>query len=223
MNESELHTRGYTILPRFLRAADTETLCTAVSTYVRKHRMDPIFNFNAEAQNDRRRRQIDMPATLSRRLCERLTDTIGAGADTGRRATDCVILESLPGCQMQAAHVDYVPNPALLDTTDETVPLLAVAALQGDTTLDVWPESHRLLRRARLTRHTPHVKRETVHLAAGDVIVFRGDLIHAGSAYERHNLRIHVYMDHPSVPRPPNKTWVIQRHADPLLQAAVDI
>jgi hypothetical protein len=115
-----------------------------------------------------------------------------------------------------------VPDAALLDTADETVPLLAVVALQGGTFLDVWPGSHWLIRRERLTRHTPRVYRETVELDAGDVIVFRGDLIHAGSAYSSHNLRLHAYIDHPSVPRPPNKTWVIGRHAPELLQTAVD-
>ena len=214
MDHAELHTQGYTIMRGFVPAAPA--LYKAVSSYTEIHRMDPIFNFNAEARNDRKRRQINMPASMSRALREALS---GAG----RTATDFVILESLPGCQVQAAHVDYVPDEALLSTTDETVPLLAVIALQDDTTLEVWPQSHRLVRRTRLTRHTPHVSRETVALAAGDVIVFRGDLIHAGSAYESHNLRLHAYIDHPTVPRPPNKTWVIQRHAPAELQALVEL
>jgi hypothetical protein len=216
MNYEELHEKGYTVIPRFLSVTDTAHLWESVSVYVEKHRMDPIFNFNATAPTDRRRRQIDMPERLSALLRARLTE-----AAPGRMATDCVILESLAGCQIQAAHTDYVPNSALLDTNDDTVPLLAVFALQGGTRLDVWPESHRLVRRPRLTRHTPKVTRRTVELDAGDLIVFRGDLIHAGSAYTQHNLRIHTYLDHPTVPRPPNRTWVIQKHAEPLLAAAV--
>lgn len=220
MNTEALHDRGYTVLSHFLSAAE---LFTSVSDYVAAHRMDPIFNYNIEAtSSDRKRRQIDMPAALCRRLRERLTEAVGYGAADSRTATDFVILESLRGCQRQAAHVDYVPDDALLETTDDTVPLLAVVALQDGTMLDVWPGSHRLVRRRRLTRHTPHVRREIVELDAGDVIVFRGDLIHAGSAYTSHNLRLHAYIDHPLVPRPPNKTWVIQRHATELLRAAVD-
>ena len=213
MDHAELHAQGYTVMRGFVSAAPA--LYKAVSSYTESHRLDPIFNYNAEARNDRKRRQINMPASMSRALREALSGS-------GRQATDFVILESLPGCQVQAAHVDYVPDAALLETTDETVPLLAVIALQDDTTLEVWPQSHRLVRRARMTRHTPHVSRKTVSLAAGDVIVFRGDLIHAGSAYTAHNLRLHAYIDHPTVPRPPNKTWVIQRHAEPALQALVD-
>jgi hypothetical protein len=216
MNTEELHSQGYTVIPRFLNITNTAHLWELVSAYAEKHRMDPIFNFNASAPTDRRRRQIDMPVWMSA-----LLRTCLMTAAPGRMATDCVILESLRGCQVQAAHTDYVPDAALLDTDDDTVPLLAVFALQSGTKLEVWPESHRLVRRARLTRHTPKVAHRTVELDAGDVIVFRGDLIHAGSAYTAHNLRIHVYLDHPTVPRPPNRTWVIQKHAEPLLRAAV--
>lgn len=216
MNTEELHRQSYTVIPHFLGVTNTAHLWEMVSAYTGEHRMDPIFNFNAAAPTDHKRRQIDMPSWMSALLRARLM-----AAAPGRKATDCVILESVRGCQIQAAHTDYVPDTALLDTNDDTVPLLAVLAIQGGTRLEVWPESHSLVRRPRLTRHTPKVVRHTVELDAGDVIVFHGDLIHAGSAYMRHNLRIHAYLDHPSVPRPPNRTWVIQKHADLLLYAAV--
>jgi hypothetical protein len=94
-------------------------------------------------------------------------------------------------------------------------------ALEPATTLEVWPTSHRLVRRTRLTRVTRKVTRHTVELAAGDVIIFRGDLVHAGSPYEKHNVRIHAYLDHPTVSRPPNRTWVIHDHAPLLMRAAI--
>ena len=216
MNTEELHSQGYTVIPRFLGVTNTAHLWEIVSTYTDRHRLDPIFNFNALAPTDRKRRQIDMPTWMSALLRASLMAAV-----PGRMATDCVILESARGCQIQAAHTDYIPDAALLETDDDTVPLLAVFALQNGTKLDVWPESHRLMRRPRLTRHTPKVARKTVELDAGDVIVFRGDLIHAGSAYTARNLRIHAYLDHPTVSRPPNRTWVIQKHAEPLLRAAV--
>ena len=213
MNTTELHTQGYTILRRLL---DRETAAAAAAVAGRL-RMEPIFNYNpTTSRNDGRRRQADFPDTVG--LQALLESVSGSGS---RQATDFVALESLPGCQAQAAHTDYVPDAALLDTTDDTVPLLAVIALQPATTLEVWPGSHHLIRRARLTRHTPKVTRRTVRLNVGDVIVFRGDLIHAGSPYTSRNLRLHAYIDHPSVPRPPNKTWAIQRHAEPMLRTAV--
>ena len=44
-------------------------------------------------------------------------------------------------------------------------------------------------------------------LNAGDVLVMRGDTVHAGSGYVRgHFGRLHAYLDHPSVKRCPNTT-----------------
>lgn len=218
MNTAELHSQGYTIIKSLLSRADTGSLLRTVTAYTDSHCMDPIFNFNAANRyNDRRRRQINMPAALSCPLKKRLDELVGRD----RAATDFVILESRPDCQIQAAHTDYEPDDALCATTDVTVPLLAVIALQPATTLEVWPASHRLIRRTRLTRVTPKIARHTVTLGAGDVIVFRGDLVHAGSPYAERNIRLHAYIDHPAVPRPPNRTWTIQREATPLMRAAI--
>jgi hypothetical protein len=35
---------------------------------------------------------------------------------------------------------------------------------------------------------------KTVTLNAGDVVLFRGDTIHAGAAYEKTNIRVHTYL-----------------------------
>lgn len=115
-------------------------------------------------------------------------------------ALNFVLLESRPGCQRQAAHCDYVPTPELLAASDETIPLLFFLALEDDTQA---------------------VQRKTLQLAAGDAVVFRADLIHAGSAYDKNNIRIHAYLDHPSVKRDPNRTWIIYKHAAPEVRARI--
>jgi hypothetical protein len=52
-----------------------------------------------------------------------------------------------------------------------------------------------------------------VSLDAGDVFVFRADLVHAGGDYHSHNIRMHCYMDSPAVHRDPNRTFIISKHA----------
>ena len=47
----------------------------------------------------------------------------------------------------------------------------------------------------------------TLTLNAGDLIIFRGDLSHAGAAYEEDNVRVHVYIDSPLYPREPGETF----------------
>ena len=218
MNTAELHSQGYTVVKRLMSHTETDILFRGVMAHVDDRGTGHIFNYNTETnRNDRRRRQVNMPVALSRGLADRLDTLVGRVA----AANDFVILESRPGCQIQAAHTDYVPDDSLRSVTDDTMPLLAVIALQPATTLEVWPASHRLARRTRLTRVTPKIARHTVTLDAGDVIIFRGDLVHAGSPYAARNIRIHAYIDHPTVPRPPNRTWAIGRHADPLMRAAI--
>ena len=46
-----------------------------------------------------------------------------------------------------------------------------------------------------------------VRLAPGDMLVFDGDVAHAGASYCMSNLRLHTYLDVPEVGRPRDYTW----------------
>ena len=37
-------------------------------------------------------------------------------------------------------------------------------------------------------------------LDAGDIVIFRGDLIHSGAAYDTCNISLHLYIDSPRAP-----------------------
>jgi ectoine hydroxylase-related dioxygenase (phytanoyl-CoA dioxygenase family) len=164
----------------------------------RAQKAGPIFNGKCKL-----RRQIGLPLT---KWVQTLKEKLQFG---DYQANNFVVLQSLPGCQEQEAHCDYIPTPDLLQTTDDTVPLLFFLALENDTTLEVWPGSHRIVRGEHRVIHKQQLK-----LNAGDGVIFRGDLVHAGSAYSKLNTRIHCYLDNPSVQRDPNRTWIIQKHSD---------
>ena len=164
----------------------------------RAEKAEPIFNGKCKL-----RRQIALPLT---KWVQNLKEKLQFG---DYQVRNFVILQSLPGCQEQEAHCDYVPTPELLQTTDDTVPLLFFLALEDDTTLEVWPGSHYVVRGEHRVIHKQQLK-----LNAGDAVFFRADLVHAGSAYSKQNTRIHCYLDHPSVRRDPNRTWLIQKHSD---------
>ena len=53
--------------------------------------------------------------------------------------------------------------------------------------------------------------RETIELNAGDMLIFRGDLWHAGAAYGHRNIRLHCYLDSRHVKRTPDSTFPIQK------------
>lgn len=201
-----LHTDGYEIKHGWC------AISPAVLTAMEKRAADaePIFNDNPEQRrNDRHRRQVRLPVRgewmrfLQKRLHEEYPE---------HSAQEFVLLESRPGCQRQAAHCDYVPTPELLGAPNSEMPLLFLLALEDETRLEVWPYSH--------TRSLMS-ERKTLTLAAGDAVVFRGDLVHAGSAYEKKNIRIHAYLDHSSVERDPNRTWIIYKHATPAARTLI--
>jgi hypothetical protein len=108
----------------------------------------------------------------------------------GYKESGMVVLRSEAGCQAQRAHTDY----PLTDRTrwgkenDHRVPLAAVVALMDDTSLDVWPEGIRF-------NETTMFTCRQIQLNAGDVLVFRGDLVHAGAFFPQLNVRVHSYLE----------------------------
>ena len=76
--------------------------------------------------------------------------------------------------------------------------LAMIVALEDGTTLHVCP-------------FDSDGEEEEIPLNAGDVLVFRGDLIHAGAAYDARNVRIHCYIDSLSAPEPrdPTETYPV--------------
>ena len=199
--DEDIETDGYMILRGWNRALiNAEGIRTA-----------PIFNDNAGAKTDKKRRQATLRTSWARELRDRL-----AAEFAPLQPSSLVLLESEPGCQRQAAHCDYIPSKELLAATE--IPLLFLLAIEPNTTLDVWPGSHHIVR-----GHSLMVcHRETMHLDVGDAIVFRADLVHAGSAYATANRRIHGYLDSAAVPRDPNRTWIIYKHAPTAVQALID-
>ena len=49
--------------------------------------------------------------------------------------------------------------------------------------------------------------KKIINLERGDALIFRGDLIHAGSAYEMDNVRLHCYLDVPGTKRNHDQTF----------------
>ena len=89
------------------------------------------------------------------------------------KISDCRVLKSLKGCTQQQMHVDIV-QPTFMCFG-------AIVALEEGT--------HIILKDKSSGGHQP-VKR--VSIAVGEMLLFRGDLLHAGSSYENSdNLRLY--------------------------------
>ena len=97
------------------------------------------------------------------------------------------ILHSKSGCKRQQWHTDY--DPEVCKSTS-LKPMGAIFALEDNTYFNI------------------HKKRKIL-LKKGQILIFDGDLVHAGSAYDEENTRIHFYLDSPHVPRKKNKTYLL--------------
>lgn len=223
---------GYAVLKKW--APDTSGLVESCSNL---KKVVPIFNtpendykrqqvvvYDQTDKNDPFPKQARIPKQLQtwlKRVIDKVHAELSTRAQSHHHVSEVTVLRSEPGCRAQMAHCDYVPTPALIGTTDATVPLLLLVALQDNTTFDVWPQSHRLVRRAYYHAKKP-IGRSRIVLDKGDAVLFRGDLVHAGSDFETSNTRVHFFLDSSAVKRPKDQTWTVSDLAPPAIAACID-
>ena len=117
-------------------------------------------------------------------------------------------LWSLSSTLKQPAHFDFDPSK-VVHLPDNQKPLLTLVALEDHIYMDVWV-GYKLLLDGSL--RTP-LRSTRIQLNKGDLLVFVADCIHAGSAYDVDNIRLHCYFPvlHTDVPRPDNQTHQVHR------------
>ena len=125
---------------------------------------------------------------------------------------DIVVIKSEKGCKRQLAHCDYPQNIEFARCDDENIPLGCLVCVDENTTIDVWQKSIKIPCLAEdLVKKVKPIERTTLKLEIGDIFVFRGDLVHAGSAYKTDNYRVHLFLDSKSVKRNKNTTWYMNK------------
>lgn len=221
-----LRQQGFVVAPRVPLPDD---IPRRVAAETRKSCVGAIFNHSDEdaSVSDRKRLQRLLPwkDAAWRGLEASILASVAAVAPhvtTTLVQLPWNLLQSRAGCQQQASHTDWVPTEAVAEAVAAGTPPLAVlVALMDGTTLEVWPRATGLTTRlddAQLP--TTPIPQQTVRLRPGDVLVFRPDCVHAGSAYAEPNVRLHAYFDNPLVARARNTTWTIKRF-DPALFACL--
>ena len=205
----DLHRDGYVVHRKVIDV--TESMQEKFLSFARM-KSKTIFNHNKRRRrNDYKRKQakIKSDAEAIRDIQLFLKDTYPL-----HTSDECVVLHSYPGCQEQSAHCDYVPDKHLATTDDENFPLAALFCLMPGTTINLWPGSHRLTyTREDILSTIDEIPKVNVKLEPGDVLIFRGDLVHGGAAYDEENVRLHTFLDSRYVPRDANCTWLISQHA----------
>ena len=192
-HQTNIYTRGYHVFKN--KIPIHPEVFTALKKQVDGKTGGPIFN---GAKNDKKRIQSNLsrkPAVIDDFIDE-LETTIYEllPADSPLSFSNWVILKSTEGCERQRPHTDY--DPELISRVPRVIPLLVLVSIMPDTYLDLWDANG---------------NHERVSMDAGDILIFRADTVHAGSAYQRENVRIHVYLDNPMIQRIHNRVWFAKK------------
>ncbi len=192
-----LHEQGFVLLPSFIDVP--ENVKEGIGRQSKRARA--IFG------PDRKRRQCSLytSAKYMKRFTNLLDHQIKEIISSERVKSNWIVLHSKKGCRRQQAHTDYEPTGGILEVPNEDIPLAAVLALEDNTKLVVWPGSIGF-------DFTDFKENDGIELVfnAGDLVVFRGDLVHAGAAYQEENIRLHCYLDHKDVDRKNNRTLLVK-------------
>jgi len=221
----ELDIQGFIIFRGALRITehDREALLRMARPSTGKTKV--IFNAETEGDvsihsGDGRRSQLFLDESPGVRVAQDVSRRFKAFAASklpNHVPNSPVLIRSEPGCAVQPPHCDAdltAASVASACTTSATrfAPCAMLVAIQEGSYFDAWPNTPELMRTSALrlcaapAESVPHV---LVFLQPGDVILFRGDLVHAGSAYTKANTRFHMFLDHATIPRHPDVTFPI--------------
>lgn len=183
------NTTKYTIIPRFIDLADFSVEKFMTETENKKQYLENVFQtFDKQIPSDRKRKQIVGDTRKCLLPIQRDVTSLlkAAFPDVELSYPQASTLLSLQGCEKQAYHCDFnIEHP------DSTKSYACLVALMNGTQL------YGLDR----VEKSDYFNAVTIQLNAGDLLVFRGDFIHAGSDYAEKNCRIHYYFDY-AVRRP---------------------
>jgi hypothetical protein len=199
-----LHEDGFQVVPGMMSDCVSQELIDLCKTRC-KEVGEVVFNNSRKVnsrQNDKNRMQLSVDkidgaamARFKQVLTERLS-----GVLPQHKVSSMVTLLSKLFCKAQLAHTDFSPK-TLLDVLldDNKMPLACLVVLMDGTVFDVWPGAIRFDKNRDFK--PMHLK-----LREGDVLIFRGDLVHAGAAVGAvENVRFHAYLDVEGVVRPKHK------------------
>jgi hypothetical protein len=180
---------------RIYRAAVSRAMCQREAPGLTARALEQGEAITA-GQSDGRRVQVDL-AVEKEVAASALYDVLKRHGELAERIPmEWRAINSKPGCKEQGMHFDY--NPDLVEGRETPLcpkrkPASVCLALEDGARMMVFDRELG--------------KKVTVVLSAGDVLVFDGDVEHAGARYCTSNTRVHVYLDVADVKRVGDYTW----------------
>lgn len=119
--------------------------------------------------------------------------------DSNFRVKNLALLESAPHGEHQAPHMDFKPEEKFDAMTFRqskenkyiTKNASVIIALKQEVKMVVWKSTFNV---EFLDKELFNRNRSVVSIAPGQMLLFRGDLVHAGYGYDNYNRRLHLYV-----------------------------
>jgi hypothetical protein len=105
--------------------------------------------FNGKKHNDKKRLQKKLSTKNLDELFSEIRFFISENVNSILSQQNPVILKSLPGCERQLPHTDYIPDEDLTNilnkNDNEKIPLLMLVSIMPGTKICIWPKSINLI------------------------------------------------------------------------------
>lgn len=232
---NDLYNEGYQVLKK---SVDIQPKIKDYLIKLADNNSSAIFNHNEMSKtNDRKRRQVNIRPKSKYMI--KFMDGINTKLSSlfpHLEPNDWVIIQSKPNCKSQAAHVDYPPPQEKIDDQKQ-IPINVLVAIQDNTFLNIWPKSHQLICQEYINKNkicndddddenesimdTKEINMKKIRIDAGDILLFRGDVVHGGAEYKEANYRMHCFLD--SGYRKPNRTWLVHESGSDFLKQMIKI
>lgn len=162
-----------------------------ISSYIYQEskKGDAIFN-NGHESGDGKRTQYDFNCKIGIHFKKVLRNFMKTKGFMNHYIKDLVIVRSEPYCKRQKLHTDYdIDKLRHIKKTDYPYGILVGVS---DNSRFLISDKNRV---------------KTIYINKGDIIVFRGDVLHAGAEYYSENIRLHAYVDSKKYKREKNTTY----------------
>lgn len=209
IREYDLHKDGFVIYRNVLEI--TPFILQKIKDIEKSSNYEFIFN---NEKNDLKRTQInvDYDNPLSKEILKITEPFYTKIISKDHYFKNMVVLKSEAECEEQIPHTDYVLSDDFLNLKSSELPLAMIVPLQDNTYFNVWPEAINF--KDNLLKKSDKFKKNIVNLSKGDLVFFRGDLVHAGAYFPKKNYRIHTYIDSKHFKRKYDTTFYIKEDGE---------
>lgn len=203
----QVQAKGFVLIPNVFQYEVSST-----DLRRRRHLFVNIFKY----ADIKVKRRAHRPVTSKDGVLHSIVDAVGSFLKRYFPMHDVTaphLLRSLPNCEVQPAHCDYLPNE-ILEVPEFQLPLGCLISIQENTTLTVWSNALAVdfLRESSVTK--AKFSKTIIEVPKGSILLFRADQIHAGSAYKEENYRLHFYLDTNKSLHPHGSTWRIDQQSE---------